>query len=664
MRLALTVLLLPLTALGGFLTPELESAFAEARTGLLPVVIVLAERPAELGLPSQLAGLPRELARESGWRRLSELAARTQVPVLELLESAAADGAAAEITSLVLLNAVGCRLDAATARAAAALPAVQRVVLSHDLQLDLQRSAAPPTPTMLWNIDRVDAEVVWEEPYGYTGAGVVVAVLDTGCDIEHPDLADHAWSNPDEIPDNREDDDGNGYVDDIYGWDFYYHNNDILGPVGGHGSHVAGTVAGDGSAGYQTGVAPDARIMSLQSFSDGGSSTEYIVWRAFDYAVAEGADILNCSWGWRQWNTSNQVLWREECEAVLELGVVICAAAGNEGDDDSHPPPDNIRTPGDVPGVITVGATDAADELVYFSSRGPAEWDFAGHQPPYDDWPHPPGLVKPDLSAPGSTILSLDGRTGGYRNLQGTSMATPHVAGAAALLLEALPELTPAEIKSYLEESSLDLGEAGKDNAYGAGRLNCLAALVAARSGLRFDSFAAADGAAGIALDWAVTKPEEIAGYQLMRRVDGGSWSNLNTNPLTGERYLDRDVARDRRYEYLLLAELNTGGTLSCGPVGLIYGSSHSPPRPALRQPYPCPAGDELNIRLELSVPGEATLVVYDLAGRRRLRRSYGSLAAGTHTLTLELRELLDGVYLLALESAGTRELRRFVVSR
>ncbi|MCX7022568.1 MAG: S8 family serine peptidase [bacterium] len=667
MRVRIVILqLLTATALAaGTLDPSLEAELDRDPASLTPVVVVLAERPADLHLDRYATALAPEERRAARWALLEEMCGRSQSPVLDFLYQAEAPGLAEDIRPLVLLNAVGARVTAEIARELADLPGVDRVALCSTTDDALCSSA-----DITWNVSRVEAPLVWDAPYGYTGDGVVVAVVDTGCDFEHPDLADHPWVNLGEIPGNGLDDDANGYVDDVNGWDFYYDDGTVLGPEDGHGSHVAGIVAGDGSAGSQTGVAPDARIMAVKVFSDTGRGTEYITWDGMDYAVEMGADVLNLSFGWYQNQTHNQPLWRDVCRTTLELGAVIVAAAGNEGDKtEQYPPPDNIRTPGDVPEIITVGATESADGVSFFSSIGPVEWAF---DPPYDDWPYPPGCIKPDICAPGGTvnpgegIKSIDGRRGGYINMEGTSMSTPHVAGAVALLLQADPSLTPQEVKDYLELSALDLGEAGKDNYAGYGRLQCLLALLAMQAGLRFTDFGLTQDADGVLAYWTLTRSDLVEGYRLYRKVDLGLWEPLNTDSVATGPYLDREVEWGRQYAYRVVALVSGGGELSRGPETLVYGQGMPTPRAVLGHPYPSPADGVVNFVLMFPIDARVELTVYDLAGRRVARPYSGEHAAGRETVTLTTDGLAPGVYLAELtdKTSGAGSLQRFVIAR
>ncbi|MDP3683723.1 MAG: S8 family serine peptidase, partial [Ignavibacteria bacterium] len=167
------------------------------------------------------------------------------------------------------------------------------------------------------------------------------------------------------------------------------------------------------------------------------------------------------------------------CETAIAAGIVVCVAAGNSGQYANEfdwrfgPPidyriPHNISSPGDVPSVITLGATDVNDVISPISSIGPTTWSDV---PEYGDYSYPSGLMKPDISAPGVGIISTK-RGGGYEQLTGTSMATPSASGSTALLLQVNPNLTPAQIKYALEMSAIDLGASGKDGVYGSGRID------------------------------------------------------------------------------------------------------------------------------------------------------------------------------------------------
>ncbi|MCI0461306.1 MAG: S8 family serine peptidase [Gemmataceae bacterium] len=347
------------------------------------------------------------------------------------------------------------------------------------LHLDLPR---PVKGEIVWGVTQIQADAVWNlMPMGYNGTGVTVAILDAGVDYNHGDLVQRTWINTGEDIDkngrfttadlNGVDDDGNGYVDDVVGYNFSGAGSANPADVNGHGTHVAGTVAGDGTGGSSTGVAPGARLMALRESNTSGLSTQQECWEGMQYALANGADVLNFSSGWRDAWSPVYATWRNMIHNLMDGGVLFVTIAHN--DSSSLGVPRNVRTPGRVPLALTVGATDGSDVIASFSNRGPVTWQTVA---PFFDYPWPPGLTKPEVTAPGVNIKSTRAG-GGYTLRMGTSMAAPHVAGAAALLLHKNPGLTPYQLKFLLEETAVDLGAAGPDNVYGWGRVHALNAL-------------------------------------------------------------------------------------------------------------------------------------------------------------------------------------------
>jgi subtilisin family serine protease len=165
---------------------------------------------------------------------------------------------------------------------------------------------------------------VWD--MGFTGQGIIVAVLDTGVNYNHEDLEDNMWTHP-EFP--------------FHGWSFVNNNNNPM-DYNGHGTHCAGTVAGDGSAGSQTGMAPSAKIMALQVLGGSGGGTESGVWEAIEFSVEYGAHVMSLSLGWQHvWNP-DRASWRNAMDNALAAGVIASVASGNEGGSNT---PSNVRTP-------------------------------------------------------------------------------------------------------------------------------------------------------------------------------------------------------------------------------------------------------------------------------------------------------------------------------
>jgi serine protease AprX len=467
---------------------------------LIPVTIVLRDQLTGNSLRQRAAGIddPRD-RRRTLITALKQHARESQERLLVQLDAAEAGHRAQRIRPLWIGNVVAAELVPEEVRAVAARPEVDRVNWNREVDVFLDQplsrerasssslladlglgsgGSAPLADETECGVELMRAPEVWDD-LGITGAGAVIAVIDTGVCWYHSDIQNQIWVNPgedldgdgvvmDEDDENGIDDDGNGYVDDLIGYDIDNGDNDP-NDDNSHGSHCAGTVAGDGTAGHQSGMAPDAKVMVLRvgtSFSD-----EADVWEAMQYAADNNAHSISMSLGWPHDQDPDRQTWRNNCENTIDLGTAMVIAAGNEGDGNE---PDNVRTPGDVPRVITVGAVDCSDAAASFSSRGPVTWEDV---PPWNDHPYPPGLIKPDVAAPGVSTRSHN-KCEGYSNKSGTSMATPHVAGAVALMVSANPGLTHDDLKLLLEDTSVDLGEAGKDNTYGSGRVDAYEAVL------------------------------------------------------------------------------------------------------------------------------------------------------------------------------------------
>lgn len=264
----------------------------------------------------------------------------------------------------------------------------------------------------------IDAPEAWEKEKG--SREVIVSIIDTGIDYNHPDLAANIWINTNEIPGNGVDDDHNGFVDDEHGWDFVNNDNNPIDDHD-HGSHCAGTIGAVGNNGKGVvGVNWTVRLMPLKFLNSGGSGSTDDAVKAIIYATDNGANILSNSWGG---GGSSQAL-EDAIRYASAHNVLFIAAAGNESKDNDVKP--NYPSNYEVENIIAVAATDDRDDLASFSNYG---------------------ALTVDLSAPGVEIYSTV--TGnGYKYLSGTSMATPHVAGAAALLwAHYLPDVQMRAIK-------------------------------------------------------------------------------------------------------------------------------------------------------------------------------------------------------------------------
>jgi subtilisin family serine protease len=439
---------------------------------------------------------PKELPKALRDRAL-DIVLPEQAEAMAMLRQLQKDGRADQVKPLWLTNVIGVNTTADVILDLAALEDVAYVHYDPPREGTLLSTTAG-TPTC--DQEQINSPWAWKH-MNALGQGMVVAVIDTGTCYTHPDLANNIWVNPgedlggdgivwDAADMNGIDDDGNGLVDDLIGWAFDFTASVPNDPMdhSNHGSHTSGTVAGDGTGGIQTGVAPGAKIMPLRNSTQ--ITHEIEVWQCMQYAMLMDADVISMSLGWLHLWNPDRATWRTSCDNVQAAGTIMVIAAGNEGGWTTF---DNVRTPGDVPGVTTVGATNCSDGLAGFSSIGPVEWaGVAG----YNDHPYPPGLIKPDISAPGSNTESTN-ICSGYLTLSGTSMATPHVAGAAAVLRSLRPDMDVADVKAALMATSHDLGAAGMDNRFGAGRLD-VRALVAAYAPLRADTYEISQSAGGV----------------------------------------------------------------------------------------------------------------------------------------------------------------------
>ncbi|QZZ20986.1 S8 family serine peptidase [Leptothermofonsia sichuanensis E412] len=268
-----------------------------------------------------------------------------------------------------------------------------------------------------WNLDQINAPEVWAR--GYTGQGVVVAVIDTGVDYTHPDLSANIWINTREIPGNGIDDDGNGFIDDIRGWDFVQRDNTPTDP-NGHGTHVAGTIAAVNNSFGATGVAYNAQIMPVRVLDANGSGNSANIAAGIRYAVNNGADVINLSLGG---GFSSDI--QAAIQYATQLGAMVVMASGNESQSQPGYPARLATQYG-----IAVGAVDRNNKVAGFSnSAGSSPLNY---------------VVAPGVSVYSTTPNNT------YRSYSGTSMATPHVAGVAALILSANPNLSPAEVTTLL----------------------------------------------------------------------------------------------------------------------------------------------------------------------------------------------------------------------
>ncbi|MBA7478814.1 hypothetical protein ES707_14242 [subsurface metagenome] len=324
-----------------------------------------------------------------------------------------------------------------------------------------------------WGVAKINADDVWSD---YTGAGIVVGHMDTGVNYNHGDLQDHMW-------------DGSGAGYPNHGYDFEDGDDNPM-DENGHGTQTAGIVAGDGTNGSNTGVAPDAQIMALKC------GTNIDMGNAIAFGLTHGADLFSTSLGFGNPGSSIKNWGRGQSITIYATGLVWTVAAGNGDNMGGHyTVPQDIVAPADCPApwyapnggqsaVMAVGATDVGDDVAYWSSYGPTHWNTGT----YSDYPYPPGLIKPDVAAPGVNCKSLDHSTNNLYDtgINGTSFAQPHLAGTIALMLEKEPDLLPRQIDSIIQNYAvIDIEQTGRDNLSGAGRIDALLAVNAVSEGYR-----------------------------------------------------------------------------------------------------------------------------------------------------------------------------------
>ena len=268
----------------------------------------------------------------------------------------------------------------------------------------------PPQSTP-WGVARVGAPLA-----GSTGAGVKVAVIDTGIDLDHPDLADNVNPGANFVKNGDPDDDN------------------------GHGSHVAGTIGALNNTIGVVGVAPDASLFPVKVLDRRGSGQVSAVAAGIDWARANGMHVANMSLG----SSSSFATIENACNAASSAGVLLIAAAGNSGDGNTATT--EIGYPAAYGSVVATGATSSTDAIASFSNTGPYL----------------------ELSAPGVSVDSTY-KGAGYKTLNGTSMASPHAAGVAALIWGDLASPSASTVRSALQARARDLGPAGRDNGYGYG---------------------------------------------------------------------------------------------------------------------------------------------------------------------------------------------------
>lgn len=435
------------------------------------------------------AALDKQTKRNILVDELKLFSEKKQQEVLSILQAETRNQNVSNIRSYWLSNAISCTTNRNVIYLLAEHPDIQFIgydemiymIPEEDQPIDII-SATREEPDLTDNIIMVNADKVWD--LGYTGKGIIVAVIDSGVNYNHNDLKDHLWDGGAQYPN--------------HGYNVIDNNNDPMDYYG-HGTHCAGTVCGDGTSGILTGIAPDATLMCVKALDNSGSGSASSINAAMEFAVENHADILSMSLGFPNSNTANKAWLRNTCVNTLELGVIASVAAGNHGKNATPQMqvPNNVLVPGMCPPpwlhpdqqvnagglscVVCVGAIDYFMNEYENGSKGPVTWTDTE----FNDYPYGAniGLIRPDVCAPGVGVKSLDHDNNNSYNLRnGTSMAAPCVAGVMALMLEKQRDLSPADICMTLETTAYKLTEK-KDNFFGTGLIDAYKAVTSLAKG-------------------------------------------------------------------------------------------------------------------------------------------------------------------------------------
>lgn len=382
----------------------------------------------------------------------------------------------------------------------------------------LARTPSDPQYPDQWNWPMISAPAAWDTA---TGCAVTpVAVIDSGVDYGHSDLAASIWNNPAEIAGDGIDNDGNGYIDDAMGWDFVADENDPM-DENGHSTHVAGTIAaaGDNAIGV-AGLCWRGAVMALRAFDAEGNGTVADVVAAMDYARMKGARVVNASYAGEDFSQAEY----EAIGRLQDAGILLVVAAGNDGvNTDRYP---NYPVGYDLPNIIAVAATDGNDRLAFFSNFGP---------------------TRVHVAAPGDSIRSTY-LNNDYAVISGTSMAGPHVSGLAALVWSASPGLAASQVKARildnvdrLDDLSGAIFTAGRINAY-----NSLLNIPAPPS--RFAVDGASDGQ--IVLGWDDNYTGAVSVKIERRESAGGAFAEIALVAPGTFVYHDTGVQTSMTYSY------------------------------------------------------------------------------------------------------------------
>ena len=394
----------------GVIDPELYDLMNSRSSDKISVNIILKDKIDANELNVRKSFSSKDAQRAYMINEMKYQAEKSQADILETLQAGERGNQVTDVNCHWLTNMINCNANADAINKIAKHPDVEAIIYNKLEKLIPDTKAEPASPIRgnTQNITKIQADKVWD--LGFTGEGVIVAVIDTGVNTDHVDLKDHLWS------------DSQGR----HGKNTLDNNYDIT-DRDGHGTHCAGTICGDGTSGTATGMAPDATLMCIKALGDNGEGTAEAMVSAVEYAVDNGADVLSMSLGFSYPGAAVNEIMRELFSNTLTAGVVASVAAGNDGRSSvlaQYPVPRNINAPGSCPppylspdqverggttSVICIGAVNYSDVACDFSSQGPVSWENTS----YADYPY-------GTAIPTTTLKYDNGNVGSYYTFTNT----------------------------------------------------------------------------------------------------------------------------------------------------------------------------------------------------------------------------------------------------
>lgn len=424
-------------AAGGKIDPQVQAQLDQLPPGGMITVIVTLNQQADL---KNIPGADKAAQQQGVIRALQATALASQAPLYAALAPLRAQGKVGEVTSFWIFNGMSITAAPEVIAELAANPEVYSITPDETDIAPAAPRAYLPAET---NLALINAPALWD--LGYFGQGIVVASLDSGVSLGHPEIAarwrggSNSWFDP------------------------YGQHPTTPTDLTGHGTQVMGIMVGADGSGTSIGVAPQAQWISAKIFNDQGSATATAIHQGFqwlldpdgDPGTADAPHIVNNSWAFG--GPGCNLEFQLDLQALLAANILPIFAAGNFG-----PNASSSVSPANYPESVAVGAINNNNSIYGYSSRGPSACGEASN-------------VYPELVAPGVNVKTTD--LGGLYNTQatGTSLAAPHAAGALALLLNAYPNLSAAQQHAALINGAVDLGAVGPDTDFGYGRLDALA---------------------------------------------------------------------------------------------------------------------------------------------------------------------------------------------